>query len=371
MNLFFISFPNYPLVYLKDAVFSSFTKRQQQIVLIASVILGAVVIAYAVNYYFKAKDVAKLELHDSDEFGVVNGIGQRILAYGSAKEGKKIVMQGNFIGGELNGKGEKKCLNVFEENGNYKNNLLHGHGEEIYSDGTRLIGEYRKGRLHGEGEIISPKGLNQKGIFREGCLIQGHRKCTNGDEEEGAFDNGFLNGEGKRICANGKIEDGLFENGTLIKARKVQLEDKYGRLNGEGERRYPDATYYAKGEFFNGNLVGKGIIELPNGEIRTGLFEKHSLVKGTITCRNGLTLNGYFENNVLHGEGEKTWKNADGETVFNGFFQKGRLNGKGFKNFPSGYREEGIFEDDILIKGTITYPVQTEQLKKSIGKPDD
>lgn len=113
-----------------------------------------------------------------------------------------------------------------------------------------------------------------------------------------------------------------------------------------------------EGEMVNNQLNGHGKITYVKNCVfisDEGEFENDYLVKGK---KLGVyeNLEGEFNKDKLHGQGKKVIKDG---TIYEGQFKNHQLNGPGKITYPEKnlktISEEGIFEDDCLIKGTKIY----------------
>ena len=171
-----------------------------------------------------------------------------------------------------------------------------------------------KNLKHGKGILTTPHYV-LKGTWRNDQFTGWGIKCKrNGDNLEGKFINGELNGKG--VFKNGNdLYEGEFINGKRW---------GYGDLTTE--------KYHYKGQFKNDKMEGKGEIEF---------FE------------DGQRYEGNFKENEINGKGIYKWKNGD---IYEGNMKKGKMDGNGKYTYNDGKIYEGEYVNDIKEgKGKISY----------------
>lgn len=111
------------------------------------------------------------------------------------------------------------------------------------------------------------------------------------------------------------------------------------------------------GELKDGEYCGQGKL-ISEGNIYEGTFKNNKLNgQGQVTLENGFIQKGTFVNNILNGQGEVIYSS---DNVMSGEYKDGQLNGKG-KWVHKKTTYIGVFENDKLIEGTITYSNGTIQ----------
>ena len=146
----------------------------------------------------------------------------------------------------------------------------------------------------------------------------------------------FLKGTTKVIGIHKQGAKKKEENyGTLIKPFIESLQSKKENLKMkniffENDKKiiFKSGNYY-KGQFFNSQMHGKGIIYYKNGNIKyVGEFANNRLEgMGKYIYENGDYYIGKFVNNKRHGEGKLYYKN--GKIMYDGEFIEGRIEGDG------------------------------------------
>jgi hypothetical protein len=183
--------------------------------------------------------------------------------------GKKLEIQNSTLDNDPKDIGEFKKIQ-YESGSSYEGYVLNGqrHGYGVYStwNGITEEGEFMNGELNGKGkktyiDIDNPDLMGTRiyeGEFKDGKL-NGMGKYTSGsgDVYEGEFKNDQLNGKGI-ISTDSFIQEGEFK-------------DNY--LNGKGSITYigeykHKGTY--EGDFVNDKWEGYGICRYGNGDVYEG-----------------------------------------------------------------------------------------------------
>lgn len=259
----------------------------------------------------------------------------------------------------------------------------------------------RNQKLEGEGklEFLEPLFCVIEGRIQAGQLIEGKVTYKGPANDEGNYQWEEHVGDFKKArLTKGTI---TLSNGTIYQG--TFLDTKTGLvLDGKGEITYSWGAAY-KGEFVKGELR-VGTVTLPGGIIYEGDFEGDILKKGTITLPGGYKkIGGYNQKGLFEGtlvyadKQDRQWKrkieagqisaartqvnapadqpddqdiaddrrvdDSDPENIKEiiGEFttdDEGALTGQGIvvcKRADSWWVEEGIFEDDKLVKGKATY----------------
>ena len=172
-----------------------------------------------------------------------------------------------------------------------------------------------KNMKHGYG-ILTNSHYILKGTWRDDEFSGWGIKCKrNGDNLEGKFIRGELNGKG------------IFKNGNDIYIGDFINNERYGVGDLTTDK------FHYKGEFKNNKLEGKGEIEF---------FEDGICYKGT------------FSDNKINGKGIYKWKNGD---IYEGEMKNGKMNGFGKYTYSDGKIYEGEYVNDIKKgKGKLSYP---------------
>ncbi|CAL6026614.1 ankyrin_repeat and MYND domain-containing protein [Hexamita inflata] len=111
------------------------------------------------------------------------------------------------------------------------------------------------------------------------------------------------------------------------------------------------------------------IYKYPNGDVYKGkLFNNQKKGLGTYTWADGTKFEGIFSNDSLQ-YGTMTW--PDGE-CYQGEFDNGRQHGKGKYSWPGGHVFEGVFKNDQRVNGKMTFkqsqPISVRKLKKTLQR---
>ena len=187
----------------------------------------------------------------------------------------------------------------------------------------------KQNKKHGNG-ILSNNHHVLKGTWRDDQFTGWGIKCKrNGDNFEGKFIDGELNGKG------------IFKNGNnLYKGDFVNNE-----RCGQGE--LTTDKYYYKGEFKNDKLEGIGEISFfENGDKYEGTFSNNNINgKGVYKRKNGDIYEGEMKNGKMDGFGKYTF--GDGK-IYEGEFVNDLREGNGKLSFPDGKSYEGNFVNGDL-----------------------
>ena len=174
------------------------------------------------------------------------------------------ILEGKFIDGEINGKGNFKNKNkdtIYI--GDFFKGEKWGKGELI-TEKYHYKGDFKNDKLHGYGIIdFLIEGQTYEGNFENNEINgKGVYKWKNGDIYEGDMKNGKMNGNGKYIYFDGKIYEGQYINGIK---------------EGKGKLLYPDGKCF-EGDFKNGYPHGEGLYT-KNGNTRKVLFNQGKYIK--------------------------------------------------------------------------------------------
>lgn len=114
--------------------------------------------------------------------------------------------------------------------------------------------------------------------------------------------------------------------------------ENYGFLNGECELKYYDQTILYRGKLINGIKNGNGIFRFINGVTFEGFWENDSLNGfGIIRSENSI-YEGDFKNDTKNGRGKITYKNGD---MYEGYFKDDSKNGQAKMRYKNGDIYEG------------------------------
>ena len=76
--------------------------------------------------------------------------------------------EGEFVNGNMEGKGEYKFSNGNIYIGEWKEDQSHGSGEYTFKNGNTYVGEFRNGKRDGDGKFIYPDGEKYEGGYKNG-----------------------------------------------------------------------------------------------------------------------------------------------------------------------------------------------------------
>jgi len=173
-------------------------------------------------------------------------------------------------------------------------------------------------------EVYKGYWNTNKKYHGHGVKYEFNEKKTKNKRTEGIFYNGFLLGQGVIIFSNGEILTGNFIR---------------GKINGNGEHKRKDGSIY-KGVFKNGKYDGLGKEFFEDGTKFEGFFSEGQKKYGTYQWKNGSKFQGQFLNGLFHGKGVYNWAN---KKCYNGNWENGKMNGKGKFFYQDGSFYEGEF----------------------------
>ncbi len=181
------------------------------------------------------------------------------------------------------GTGKVKCSypNGDRYEGNFVNGKPQGRGVYISLQGNRYEGQFLAGQPHGQGIFIRSDDTRFEGIFDNGTLT------------------GTPNKPGKIVFSTGEIYQGSFEVFSVPGNPGRQSS----RPNGRGQFTFADGSLY-QGEFFQGEILGQGILIRPDGTRCQGQFFNQKL-DARVQCvfANGNRYEGELRGGVPHGQG--------------------------------------------------------------------
>ncbi len=172
--------------------------------------------------------------------------------------------------------------------------------------------------------------------------LEGEYTFTNGDVYRGEYLGEYPHGKGKIYFKNGNVY-----NGSV----------RFGKMHGKGSLDYADGRRFV-GRFIRGVRYGFGTIFYPDGdefEKFEGYYFNDKAFWGTDYLRNGTTYKGFFKNNMREGRGTLTC--SDGYTI-KGYFDDDKIvmHNKTTINFPNGETYTGTFTTDgHFLNGKYTY----------------
>ena len=249
----------------------------------------------------------------------------------------------------------------------------HGQGKLTYANGDIFEGMFEAGcRADGEGRLIFSTGQIYTGNFI-GDLPQGRGVCefVNGDIYSGAWDAGVMSGEGEMTFSSGAIYRGSFAEGR--RNGLGTMEDPVTGDVYEGEWR--DDVRSGRGTMTYGehveiNHIASGPLDVEQecskieGIPDSSLSSTRSIVShtrdvytgawandvragyGVLTLSNGVTYEGYFRGDRMHGRCRISYPSG---CIYTGEYINGVHCGKGRLDYPNGDSYEGEFNPTLGI----------------------
>ena len=200
-------------------------------------------------------------------------------------------------------------------------------------DGNTYQGDLIDGKMQGKGRLTFPNGKIYEGDFVDG-ISQGEGKLIypDGSVYEGGFKNNKFEGKGKYSFAGRHSYEGEdFE-------REFTKEDSYF---GYGIVDHVDGPVF-EGEFFGGNIMGKGKFTYPTYETFQGDFRVERLLKDEkLAHPTGGVYDGDYICEQFNGKGRQV--NGFGE-VYEGDLVDATMQGKGKLTHPNG----GVYDGEFL-----------------------
>ena len=296
-------------------------------------------------------------------------------------------------------------------NGVFKNNKKNGYGEEILKDmSSGYKGQFKDDVWHGQGELLFYDGSTYIGTFKEGLITKGRRVFEDGSTYKGGFKDTLFHGMGSfnsTAKKNSYKYTGNFEEGKMSgTGRKIWESEgrtfqysggfKNNAFEGSGDIHLLDENGAIKqrvylGDFKNSEYHGNGRMTRWNGDEITGFIRgkfKDGVPHGDIYdefTKDGVktTFTGKYDKGMAkgyaksyeiteeytflyegdHQNGKRLGKatitvtdNKSGEKLIKkgNFSVTAAMDGYGEIQYPSGAKDKGFFEDDIMIEGTMT-----------------
>ena len=159
------------------------------------------------------------------------------------------IYEGDFIDGQMTGKGKLTWSNGDIYEGDFIDGQMTGKGKFTWSNGDICEGDFIDGQMTGKGKFTWSDGDIYEGDFIDGQMTAGKFTYTNGDMHEGDRLDGKCHGKGKYTYTNGDIYEGDFID---------------GQMTGKGKLTFEGCMY--EGNFANGGYHGKGVLSLSGGE---------------------------------------------------------------------------------------------------------
>jgi hypothetical protein len=127
------------------------------------------------------------------------------------------VYEGDFVDGELHGKGKYIFASGYSYDGELDNWIQNGKGKKTSSSGDLYEGDFAGGYPDGKGKYTYSNGNVYEGDFGNG-KPRGKGKYTfaDGSVYEGGWAKGKQHGNGKKTYTDGKVEEGNWNDGEFV-----------------------------------------------------------------------------------------------------------------------------------------------------------
>jgi antitoxin component YwqK of YwqJK toxin-antitoxin module len=295
--------------------------------------------------------------------GDINGIGKEYTSYG------QVLFEGEFINGiKWNGKGEDNNSNklelkngygkIYNRNnqliyeGDYLNCIQNGKGKEYRLNKLIFEGEYKNGKREGKGKEYKYFN-NEKKIIFEGEYLNGNR--WKGKEYD-------YNSYGNIVHEREYQNIGNYETGKYIRRRKIGRirEIRWRGWRGESlfytcqrrRRKYIDLSYNVESEIISGlRNVENYVKEFDEhgkliywGEHKNGKRNGEGIEYTYINKKYKIIFDGEFLNGIKWNGKIKEYDKY-GYTIFEGKYLSGKKNGIGKEYNQNGLIFEGEYKD--------------------------
>jgi hypothetical protein len=176
-----------------------------------------------------------------------------------------MVLEGEWVNGNLNGQGTTTFPNGEKYVGEYKDGKKNGQGTYYFladnqSKGDKYVGEFKDGKYHGQGTYTFASGAKHVGEYKDGLKNgqgtytfasgdkyvgeykddkengQGTYTKTNIGKYVGEFKDGMYNGQGMFTYVNGEQQEGIWENNNFIREAKVNLPNLNNNITTNTDR---------------------------------------------------------------------------------------------------------------------------------------
>ena len=281
--------------------------------------------------------------------------------------------EGNIINGLYDGKGilyDKSGKMIYQ--GFFKSGEYEGFGRKYEDNQLIYEGFFSKGKYEGKGTLYKNGNIIFEGNFSDDEYHGPGIFYVNGEKVSKRFyKNGYYSSKGYLV---------IYENNEEVYSG-ITYENK--PKEGKNLTIYDDEGYLIyKGDFFNFNYHGEGIIYFKNSNDKysSGIFENNNLINGVLYDINGdITYKGKFINNFpVEGKSIKIYDlyknlkyigdisnckyNGNGKLYkdkflyYDGTFKDGNFNGFGkiYKK-ENLYYEGDFINNEIIGKGIIFF----------------
>lgn len=211
-----------------------------------------------------------------------------------------------------------------------------------------------QGQKHGSGVLYSGRSI-KRGDFREDQFCGWGREARkHGHVTEAKYENGVADGKGTYVNSRGNKFEGDFKDGKrcgegTLTTNKFIYDGQFfdGQLNGKGRIQFRDAGHVYEGEFRDNEIDGYGKFTWANGDSYEGDMVRGKMEgNGRYNYANGQVYEGAYVNGVKHGKGRLIY--PDGK-VFEGYFKNGLPDGAG-KFYENGTVQDVEFKDGKLVE---------------------
>jgi len=234
--------------------------------------------------------------------------------------------------------------------GHVVNNKRHGSGKVTFPDGKYFDGDWIDDRPHGLGTFHIPPPSESLYIGE----VQHGKKHGQGQIWGDAW-----------TYEGSWVEDKMEGRGVMSVMKNKGVETREGdfyrgQLHGKGKITQTNGDVY-RGDVSLGQKHGEGVMLFSNGFVYEGDFhedERHGL--GKLTTVNGTVYVGEFQHGVQTGYGTITQMNG---FVYTGEVKYGKMHGQGTLQYPNGSVHDGAFKRNMKHgQGMCTYAVKDESL---------
>ncbi|SPQ98893.1 unnamed protein product (mitochondrion) [Plasmodiophora brassicae] len=132
---------------------------------------------------------------------------------GCPSAGPTATYEGDFVDGEMTGRGTKTWSDGRRYDGEFVMGEFHGKGTFVDKDESRYEGDWESNQRSGNGVLRLANGDVVSGVYRQHCIVQGVWNGASGNRYEGAWQGGVWHGHGVETLSDGAVYTGDFENG--------------------------------------------------------------------------------------------------------------------------------------------------------------
>ena len=255
----------------------------------------------------------------------------------------------------------------------------YGQGTLHLPNSTTYTGNIDQGQPHGAGVFTYANQKTFQGEFTHGQVVSGsgYYVSANQDAYEGNIVDGQPQGTGSyTIHPRGDVMTGEFKNGSMVTGRLNMSGGRYFYEGGwqnnvfHGQGELCNRKLHYKGQFFKGQMHGAGVVKF-----RKSTEEKNSTAKSVVNSSNSDNLT--TDESLYHPEFSGEFRAGtpyEGSGYFrypaysfHGTITKGKKHGDGVLYHQDGKYQQGLFENDVFVSGTMG---KTRAALKYIGTFD-